>query len=373
MKFGTMEGRKDGRFVLMLMTSLLSVLPSFRLSAQDSSRISEVQSVLSPLTEAYGVSGAEGPVREAVRRLLPAWAQSETDTAGNLWVRVGRGDPVVVVIAHLDEIGFLVTNVRADGALELKAQGGFFTSLYEAQPALVHGDRGDVPGVFLPRDSGFARHQPPALLVNVGVGSPEAVRALGVRVGSTVTMPKQFARLAGSRATGRSFDDRVGCTALLLALRHLDRAKLRHQVVFVFSVREEIGLEGAAATAAALGTTVKRVHAVDTFVSADSPLELANFAVAPLGAGAVARALDNSSITPPAEVDSLVALARARGVKLQVGTTNGGNDGSMFTPYGAVDVAIGWPLRYSHSPAELVDLRDVASLADVVRAVAEEW
>src|SRR5207249_3958392 len=105
MKFGTIEGRKDGRFVLMLMTSLLSVLPSFRLSAQDSSRISEVQSVLSPLTEAYGVSSAEGPVREAVRRLLPAWAQSETDTAGNLWVRVGRGDPVVVVIAHLDEIG----------------------------------------------------------------------------------------------------------------------------------------------------------------------------------------------------------------------------------------------------------------------------
>ena len=72
-------------------------------------------------------------------------------------------------------------------------------------------------------------------------------------------------------------------------------------------------------------------------------------------------------------MDSLVALARARGVKLQVGTTNGGNDGSVFTPYGAVDVALGWPLRYSHSPAEVVDLRDVASLADIVQAVAETW
>ena len=102
-------------------------------------------------------------------------------------------------------------------------------------------------------------------------------------------------------------------------------------------------------------------------------LELDNFGVAPLGAGAVARALDNSSITPPAAVDSLVSLARARGIKLQVGTTNGGNDGSMFAPYGVMDVAIGWPLRYSHSPAEVVDLRDVVSLADMIQAVAESW
>ena len=356
-------------FTALLLTAALSD----RLSAQDSSRISEVQTVLSTLTESYGVSSAEGPVREVVRRFLPAWVTSETDTAGNLWVRVGRGDPVVVVVAHMDEIGFEVTSIRPDGALELKTRGGFFGSLYEAEPALVHGDRGDVPGIFLPRDSGVTRHQPAAVLADVGAGSRPTVEALGVRVGSTVTMPKQFVRLAGTRATGRSFDDRVGCTALLLALRHLDRSKLRHQVVFIFSVREEIGLEGAAAAAAALGTTAKRVHAIDTFVSADSPLELENFAVAPLGAGAVARALDNSSITPPAAVDSLLALARARGIKLQVGTTNGGNDGSTFAPYGVVDVAIGWPLRYSHSPAEVIDLRDVVSLADIIQAVAESW
>jgi putative aminopeptidase FrvX len=196
---------------------------------------------------------------------------------------------------------------------------------------------------------------------------------LGVQIGQTITMPKQYVRLAGTRATGRSFDDRVGSAALALALRHLDRAKLKHQVIFIWSTREEIGLEGAAAAARALGTTPRRVHAVDTFVSADGPLELSNFAVAPLGAGAVARALDNSSITPPAYVDSLSAVARLRGVALQVGTTNGGNDGSTFTPYGVVDVPIGWPLRYSHSPAEVIDLKDLVSLADLIRAIAEDW
>src|SRR5207244_8764247 len=129
-------------------------------------------------------------------------------------------------------------------------------------------------------------------------------------------------------------------------------ACLEQYVLCCWCGLEEIGLEVSAAAAAALGTTPRRVHAIDTFVSADSPLELANFAVAPIGRGAVARALDNSSITPPAYVDSLVQVARARGVALQIGTTNGGNDGSEFTPYGVVDVAIGWPLRYSHSPAE---------------------
>jgi putative aminopeptidase FrvX len=72
-------------------------------------------------------------------------------------------------------------------------------------------------------------------------------------------------------------------------------------------------------------------------------------------------------------VDSLAALARARGIPLQVGTTNGGNDGSVFAPWGVPDVPIGWPLRYSHSPAEVIDLRDAAHLADLVQAIAEAW
>jgi len=308
-----------------------------------------------------------------VQRLLPNGARTETDTAGNLWVRVGQGDGPVVIVAHMDEIGFRVDTINADGTLGLRTRGGFILSLYEGKPALIHTTRADVPGIFLPRDSGFTRRTPPPLRASVGATTRAGAESLGVKVGQTITMPKEYVRLAGTRATGRSFDDRMGCAALILALRRLDRAKLDHQVIFLFSVREEIGLEGAAAAARQLGTTPRRVHAIDTFVSADSPLELPNFAVAPLGAGAVARALDNSSITPPAYVDSLVALARARGVALQVGTTNGGNDGSTFTPYGVVDVPMGWPLRYSHSPAEVVDLKDLVSLADLVRATAEDW
>ncbi len=352
-----------------------AMLPGY-VAAQDRAGIREVQAVLAPLVESYGVSGMEGPVRAAVERLLPSWARPETDSAGNLWLTLGKGEPTVVFIAHLDEIGFRVTGIREDGSVTLSPVGGLFPSLWEAKPALVHTGRATVPGVFLPRDStsvSASKRTPGELRADVGTTSREATAALGIRVGNTLTMPKEFVSLAGTRATGRSFDDRVGSTALVLALRRLNPARLKHTVIFIWSVREEIGLEGAAVAAAALGLRPVRVHAIDTFVSADSPLEPKNFAVAPIGHGAVARALDNSSVTPAALVDSLVALARSRRIALQVGTTNGGNDGSVFGSYGVPDVPIGWPLRYSHSPAETIDLRDVVSLADMIKAVAEAW
>ena len=72
-------------------------------------------------------------------------------------------------------------------------------------------------------------------------------------------------------------------------------------------------------------------------------------------------------------MDRVVALARQHNIPVQYGVTGGGNDGSVFTRYGAVDVALGWPLRYSHSAAEVVDTRDVRALADIVTALAKEW
>ncbi len=352
---------------------LLLSIPSGAAMAQRPITVQDAERVLAPLVEAYGVSGTEAPVRELVRRQLPAWARAETDTAGNLWVTAGSGEPLVVFVAHLDEIGFRVKGIRDDGQLLLETRGGFFASLYEAEPALVHTPGGIVPGVFPPRDSAIVRRNPGELRVDVGTSDRAGTEALGVAVGATVTSPKRYVRLANTRATGRSFDDRVGCTALLLALKRLDPAKLHHAVTFVFSVREEIGLEGARAVANALGLRPARVHAIDTFVSADAPLEPKAYALAPLGRGPVIRALDNSAAAPAPLVDSLRTLARAHRIPLQYGTTSGGNDGSTFLPWGVPDVAIGWPLRYSHSPVETIDLRDVAHLAEVVELIAERW
>jgi putative aminopeptidase len=359
--------------------------------------LAAVARLMATLSDAYGVSGHEGPVRTVVTAAIPAaWRSQPTrvDSAGDLIVAAGPDRDTVVFVAHMDEIGYQITHIAHDGAVTLSQLGGFYSSLWEGQPALLHltdearpaaesatcplaataeSERsvvpaGTLPGVFIPRAHATSK-EPDTLSAWFGADSA-GLTACGVTTGMRISAYKVASRLASLRFTARAIDDRAGCTALLMALRQIDPARLTHKVIFVWSVREEVGLEGAAAAAAEFGPTVRRVHAIDTFVSSDSPLESPRFALAPLGDGAALRSLDNSSVTPPDEVARALRLAHAARVPVQFGTTNGGNDGSVFVPWGAIDVAVGWPLRYSHSPAEVVDLRDIDALGRMVATLA---
>lgn len=347
------------------------------LQAPDATRrdsLASTAKLLAALTEKYAVSGHESPVREAVLAALPEWARSRarTDSAGSVVLALGPERDTIAFVAHMDEVGFDVSAIAPDGTVSLRRRGGFFPSLWEGQTALLHvengGRRSEIRGIFVPRDSAAAA-QPRELVAWFGMDSA-ALAARGVVRGSSVTSLKTAARLGTSRFTARSIDDRAGCTALIEAVRSIRPDALTHRVVFVWAVREEIGLEGAAAVASALRGGVARVYAVDTFVSSDSPLESHRFAYTPIGDGPVVRALDNSSATPRSEIDRVRVVAEGAGIPIQVGTTNGGNDGSEFVRYGVRDVPISWPLRYSHSPAEVVDLADIAALGRLVAALA---
>ncbi len=180
----------------------------------------------------------------------------------------------------------------------------------------------------------------------------------------------------GTRANARSFDDRVGCTALIAAVRALGPELAGRDVTFVWSTEEEVGLKGAAAyaeQAAKENRVPDFVFAIDTFVSSDSPLESKRFADAELGKGFVIRAVDNSNIAPLQYVERVIALAHENNVPVQYGVTGGGNDGSVFTRYGSVDIPLGWPLRYSHSPAEVIDTRDLDALGNIVEVLARKY
>jgi putative aminopeptidase FrvX len=83
--------------------------------------------------------------------------------------------------------------------------------------------------------------------------------------------------------------------------------------------------------------------------------------------------VDNSNLTPLDLADRVVALARANRIPVQYGVTGGGNDGAVFLRYGATDIPIAWPLRYSHSPGEVADTRDVEALGRIVAALARNW
>ena len=333
----------------------------------------DVAGLLKSLADIPSVSGHERRVREAINAALPAWARplTRTDNEGNLILEVGPDRDPLMFIAHQDEVGFEVTNVSADGTVSLRTRGGLFPSLWEGQPALLHFDRaGAAPlrGVFVPRDTATSK-QPEALTAWFGVDAT-ALKQLGVTSGLSVTADKHATRLGNTRFTARALDDRAGSTALVLAARRIQPAALRRKVILAWAVREETGLEGAMALARHYGSSVKRVFSVDTFVSSDSPVETTRFAHAPLGHGAVIRGLDNSAVAPPTELERILNIARTQGIPIQVGATNGGTDGSDFVRYGVLHVSLSWPGRYSHSPVEVLDLRDLQALEKLVYAIA---
>jgi putative aminopeptidase FrvX len=342
---------------------------------------------LKRLIKLYGVSRHEEAVREEIKRLLPEWAKPETDAAGNLIVNAGTASAGskpdrIFLMAHMDETGFEVKSISRDGRLEVESEGRREIDDYEGHPALVHSTGTDHDAIIeLPNHWDEANFQWPqdsetTIRVDVGARTPQEVARIGIKAGDTVTVPKDYRPLAGTRANARSLDDRVGCAALISAVRTLSGPLKDRDVTFVWTTQEEVGLRGAAALAKRLsseGREPNYVFTVDTFVSSDSPLESKRFANAELGKGFAVRALDDSNAVPRDLVERLLKLARTNQIPVQSGVTGGGNDGSEFVPYGAIDVAIGWPLRYSHSPAEMIDTRDADALARILAAIARDW
>jgi putative aminopeptidase FrvX len=331
--------------------------------------------LLAPLVEVYGVSGRETAVREAVASRLPPWAKPEVDAKGNLIVAFGQGSQQIAFVAHTDELGYEITAIQEDGTATVRKRGGFFDSLLEAHPVLVHSGRGQVPAIVAPRPNyqRASEWQPKAdeVLIDFGTTSRQQTESLGVAKGDTATVRKSFARLAGARGSARAIDDRAGCAALLAALAKIDPSKVTSRVTFAWVVEEETGLAGSGALAERLHPAY--VFAVDTFVSSDSPVDPQRMAHILLGSGAVLRAVDNSSITPPDTVARIRALAAAHRIPTTVGVTSGGNDGSQFSRYGSTVVPISWPGRYSHSPVEVLDSRDLDALVNLIVVLATEF
>ena len=391
---------------------------SLRLPAEDKSA-----PALKILTEAYGASGHEGTVREKIKELLPEWARKrlETDAAGNLVLRLhgeeagtktetqsktekkqtpfghkkttpaaSKKTARIAFVAHMDEIGYEVKKIEDDGRLLVDSVGGGYPQYFLGHVVLVHKADGSKAGGVLELPEGWdkpnfewplsLRGMDEGQHVYLGTKSKEETEKLGIKIGDFLTIPKAYRPLLGTRANARSFDDRVGCAALVEAVRALgsnpDAAVGGRDVTFVWSTEEEVGLKGAAAfaeQAAKDGHVPDFVFAIDTFVSSDSPLEVKRFGDAEIGKGFVVRAVDNSNVVPLEYVDRVVKLARENKIPVQYGVTGGGNDGAVFTRYGSVDVALGWPLRYSHSPGEVIDTKDADALSKIVEVIARSW
>ena len=341
----------------------------------------ELERLLDRLAQTSAVPEHEGPVRAIVLQELPEWARARanTDSMGNLWVEAGpAGTEATVFIAHMDEVCWDVASIDADGVVNLTPRGGVVMSAWEGQPALLQLDAGTgvesaaevehLKGVFLTR-SDPGQKTPDRVRAWFGMTADQLSNA-GVRAGMGVTGYKEGHRLGRYRYASRTLDDRAGTTALLMAIKGIDPEALDHRVIFAFSVQEEGGLRGAGALSARFGKETRRVYSIDTFVSSDTPLESPHFAYAPLGAGPVLRSIESSSMSTPRELDRNRSIATDAGINFQFGLTQGGTDGTTFTFWGAPNAGLSWPGRYSHSPAEIADLRDLVGLVDLIRAMA---
>ncbi len=359
-----------------------AVILSVLLAAVSAGAQSRAWDILRELVLVPGVSGHEGPAADHVRKALGTAFKVERDAMHNVWFTVGSGRPHLLFVAHTDELGWIVDRITPQGRVRVKQGGGILPQTVEARPVVVHTARGPVAGIVAPRP-GYDEPRPGAdapeapftaesFDIYLGVPSEAEARALGVAPGDPVSAKKTITDFAPGLMAARAVDDRAGCAALLDAALRLKPETIKGRTVtFAWDVQEEIGLFGASELAKTLKPDY--VFAVDTFVSTDSPVESKRLAFLPVGSGAVVRAIDSSSVVPKTEIRKVLALARKRGIPVQVGNSRGGNDGSVFLAGGAVDIPLSWPGSYAHSLIEKIDRRDLEALTDLILALVSEW
>ena len=332
----------------------------------------EEHNLVSKLIGKYGVSYDEGSVRKLILNELPNWAKPKIDRVGNIVLTFGKGKEHIAFVAHMDETGYFVNSISDDGRLILKMRGRMFPWIWEAQPALVHTDKNPIQGVFEPRAdyrNSLTRLSSEPLKVFAGFNSKNEALAAGIKIGvTTVTMPKEMIRISENRAAARGFDDRVGSAALLKSLKDLNPNELNQRVTFIWSVAEEAGLIGSTFAAKNL-TDISTVYPIDTYVSSDDPYSDESFANSPLGDGAVIRVLESINFLSRKNLKKIQTIANKNEIKVQYGMTAGGTDGQAFLGYGIPSIPLSWPGRYSHSPVEVMDYRDLNSLTSLISAI----
>ncbi len=342
----------------------------------------EISRLLEKLSNAHGISGFEGSVAKVIREeVAPFVDEIRTDRMGNL-VAVKKGDDFSIMLAaHMDEIGLMVQYVDEHGFIRFVAVGGWFNPVLVSQRVLLHGEKGVVRGVLGMKPphvmSEEDRKKPVSLadmFIDVGAASPEDVEALGITVGTPVTIDREFAPLSGSVVTGKAFDNRAGCAMLIGALREMET---KHTIYAVFTVQEEVGLKGAKTSAFSLEPDV--AIATDVTIPGDSPGIERRKAPVFMGKGPVVVAVSASGrghIADPRVVAWLSKTAKKFAIPMQIEVGDGGNtDASAinFERGGIPSVPVSVPARYIHSPVEVVDLRDVAAgISLLAKAVATQ-
>jgi len=329
-----------------------------------------------------GPSGREELVRELlIERWGPRLTSLEVDAVGNVVGRLGAAGPRLALVAHMDEIGWTVRHITADGFLLVDTAQG---SRAEGPPirhmigheVVVLGRSGVVASGVFAAASGHLltreRVEQQSLgwsdfFVDLGVSTQVEAEAAGVYVGSPVVFGAAPGRL-GSRIVGKAMDDRVALCILDLLLERLDPAMLRCSVLFVATVHEEGGLHGAHAVSLAGHADLAVV--LDVGLVGDIPTVEATEYAARLGAGPTLVHKDGQIAYDHRLTWAIADVATAAGIAYQHGVfSQFSSDGIPLMRAGVPTALIGVPTRYTHTAFELVDPVDVLATTQLLEAL----
>ena len=303
-----------------------------------------------------------------------------SDAYGNCVAVLNKGGgPRVMLAAHADEIAMAVNYISDDGFIYVRRMGGIDAAITKAQRIVIHTRNGPVKGVVgnvaphLTKQEGDPKlpkiHD---IFIDIGVSSRKTAEEI-VRIGDPITLTDEFDILRGDLAVARAFDNRIGTFAVAETLRLLkdSGAKLNCEVCAVSNVQEEVGLLGARQIAYSLHPAVALV--VDVTHATDYPtVSKAQHGDIKLGKG---PALTHGGCNHPEVVKRLEEVARKKRIPLQheaMSATSGTDTDVIFWTRGGIASAlISLPNRYMHSPVEVVNLRDLEMIPQLMAAFVQ--
>ena len=337
-----------------------------------------MKELLEEMIKVPGVSGFEDDIRNYIRSKVEAMGlDTDEDNLGDLLATVGSTGPHIVFIAHMDELGLIVSKLESDGSLRIRKVGGIDDrSLLgrvveiKTQKGLVRGVIGlKPPHLMTDRDEMKKVLSWEDIRVDVGTRSRKDTEKLGIRILDPMVFKKDITYITPDLMCARAIDNRAGCAILLDALEKLKDKRLPVKMTFVWSVQEETGLKGAKVVGFSLRPDY--VFAVDTMTTNDAPMSGDTFEKVMIGGGPAMRMFDNAAIASPKLRKMLEEVAKANKIPLQYGTGGGSTDGAAMQDFGCLMMPIGLPMRYTHSPTECASLSDMQNASKLVVKVAE--
>lgn len=323
----------------------------------------DIKEILTRLNACHGPSGDEGEVAQIIRELAAPYCQDCTsDPMGNLICHLPGPGPRVLLCAHMDSIGMIVTHIEEGGFLRFGRLGGLPLTLLHTPVRFASGLRGTIGA------DGTAKLRTLTLedlFIDIGAGSKEEAEGL-VSIGDTAVYDTPV-RQAGDSILSPYLDNRISCAVLLSVLEQLRGV---NDLYVVFSTQEELGLRGA--KTAAYAVDAQYALAIDVTLSDDLP-GARHQGSSVLGKGAAIKIMDHSVIAHPQVVRLLTELAQEQGIDAQKDILrSGGTDaGVIQTRRGGVYTGgVSIPCRYIHSPNELVRQSDVEACARLITAFA---